>query len=91
MTGSLLWTMLAADCSVNNNLSGTGYGNITSFPDQLAQLKKRLISMRSTVNSIIRIKNEIEENVLATLEKFKAMQDIPVAGLDFQYIEKRRD
>ena len=43
--------------------------------------------MQSTVDSIIRIKNETEDNVLTTLEKFRAVQDIPVAGLDFQYVE----
>ena len=45
--------------------------------------------MRPTVNSIMRIRDEIEENVLATLEKFKAVQDIPVAGLDVQYIDSQ--
>lgn len=42
--------------------------------------------MVSTVNSTIHIKNEKEESVLTTIEKFRTVQDIPIENLDFRHV-----
>ena len=44
--------------------------------------------MEPTVNSIIRIQNEESANILATLNKFKAVQDIPYKDIKYEKIDE---
>lgn len=44
--------------------------------------------MKTTVNSIIRIQNEDFANILATLNKFKAVQDIPCEDIEYEKIDE---